>query len=374
MHLFFFDLKNQLDMLAPIIFNLSYNQKVIIVNLNPFLNLNENNNKLLNRLLEQKNILYVNIYKKKNVFNIYFRFLLYFFKKIIISSYRLRSFFYRSSIQLNHNFFKKFISEKVLSINFEESLPEKKQKYLYKTFKNIFKVHKHHGGLNTLQAITQNDIFDNCDYYFSPNKLGKSDQIIKNPEFKNFGSPRYDKSWINVLKNIYLKQSSLNFARNEKIKVGFIFDPNAPNIKQIYDIEIALEKNVNIELKKSRKTKNTYKLEEKNAIQATEILMWSDIIISHPSSIILEAIIMNKIIIFPEYILKLSKQYDNSIFKDCNSILNMETLEDITNFVFQYKKEIKLVQNTAFLKKVIGYSDTDIIKNYLIFYKELNKQ
>ena len=65
MHLFFFDLKNQLDMLAPIIFNLSYNQKVIIVNLNPFLNLNENNNKLLNRLLEQKNILYVNIYKKK---------------------------------------------------------------------------------------------------------------------------------------------------------------------------------------------------------------------------------------------------------------------------------------------------------------------
>ena len=65
MHLFFFDLKNQLDMLAPIIFNLSYNQKVIIVNLNPFLNLNENNNKLLNRLLEEKNILYVNIYKKK---------------------------------------------------------------------------------------------------------------------------------------------------------------------------------------------------------------------------------------------------------------------------------------------------------------------
>ena len=29
-----------------------------------------------------------------------------------------------------------------------------------------------------MQAKTQNDVFDYCDYYFSPNKLGKSEEII----------------------------------------------------------------------------------------------------------------------------------------------------------------------------------------------------
>ena len=110
-------------------------------------------------------------------------------------------------------------------------------------------------------------------------------------------------------------------------------------------------------------------------MNSTELIKWADIIMTaRPSSIILEAIKRNKIIIVPTYLNPLTK--DALIFK-CRKILKYDKedllLNFINNFSFNESKKNKKKYSKNLVKKFVGsFNSKSILENYSNFYRKFN--
>ena len=110
-------------------------------------------------------------------------------------------------------------------------------------------------------------------------------------------------------------------------------------------------------------------------MNSSELIKWADIIMSaRPSSIIIEAIKKNKIIIVPTYLNSLTK--DALIFK-FKKILKYKRedllLNFINNFSFDDLKKNKVKYSKNFLTKFTGsFNSKGILENYSNFYKKFS--
>ena len=371
MHIFFFDLKNQLDMISPLVWKLGKENKVKVFNINLFLNINSQNNRLISSLSKNRNIEFVNNFKFQNF---YFVLLNLFLKRLmlVVHPYRkISKFFYTSSFYLSKKFICKNLNYKLIkTVTFEESLPNNKQLFLNSLFCNSgIKVIKIHGGLNILKVKTSKTIFDNCDYYLSPNYFWKSKSIIENKKFIKLGSPRYDKIWIKNLQKIYSTKKKLYNSRKNKV-IGLIVNPANKIYSKMLKLGLELKKK-NYKVLISEKNKNTQVLEYKNIFQATEIIMNSDIIISYPSSIICEALVENKIVIFPNYVIKDSKIYKKNMLNNYKAIYKLNSLDEIYGFIKSLTRRKYHLKYKTLLKDTIGISKKSILKKYTDFYSKI---
>ena len=380
MHLFLVDQYIALDTISPIIYSLAKREKVSLYNSNLFYNFK---NEKVVKFLIKNNVLYLelNDFSKSNLIRITKIFFL--LPKCIIC---LKIF------NIFHKFFYKYYFIFILN-EIEDLLIKKKIKTLtvvddlhIKNLRLISFVCKKldipiilvPSGINTIKLPKLNyRYFYLIDYFLSPNYLREfSKSLLRSIFVKTLGSPRYSDEWLSILEKIYSRKI---LGDKKKIKIGFFLRAGSPEnekflllikkLKKIKTVKCEIRDKPR-DLRPSICSKFYY-----NNMNSTELIKWADIIMTaRPSSIILEAIKRNKIIIVPTYLNPLTK--DALIFK-CRKILKYDKedllLNFINNFSFNESKKNKKKYSKNLVKKFVGsFNSKSILENYSNFYRKFN--
>jgi len=386
MHLFFIDQYISLDMMAPIIYKLSKKNKIFVYNLNEAQSYNKTSiYKFLNK---QRNI-----YFKRNLidyFSINFliilliKLFLFIPSKKINSNFKFWSYLWNNLILISERKLLNFITKnQIKTISIDESLPHKKRVFLYKFCKllNIPLV-MNHGGLYTLKTkINNKKKFKENSFFLSPNKYpiftyNFDKKYLNSGKYLEFGSPRFDKSWLDIIKKIYRKKKSTN-----KIKIAFFVRPTSISYSEILKILGKLGKLEKFEIKINYKPRDIFPTKysnfNRNEMQSSELILWSDLVICYASSVMVEAICRDKPLIYLNY-LEVEKKSEISWFDQFNFIkkgrnLN-NTIELIKNFNIKDKSYIiKRKGKIALLKKLISSNGkSSILRKYYTFYRKIS--
>tara|TARA_B100000989_G_scaffold296147_1_gene278744 strand:+ start:29842 stop:31008 length:1167 start_codon:yes stop_codon:yes gene_type:complete len=387
MHIFFFDQYISLDMMAPTINELSKKSKVYICNFNKVQSLKKN--KIYNFLIKKKSIIELsgideNLTLKK--INYYLLNLLLLSPAFVLK----RGFKYWKYIWENYNFVSNFKvlefikKNNIKSISIDESLAVNKRKFLVNISNKLnIPIIMHHGGLYTIKSVKKNvSKFFDCNYYLSPNNFPmytynfKSTALIRDKYFQ-LGSPRYDIKWLNILDKIYLNKKKI---LSKKIKIGLFIRPTSKLNYLNYKLISEISKLGNIDLKINNKPRDIYPTKcsnINNRIDSSELIYWADLILSYPTSIIIEAICRDKPIIYLNFLQ--NNQGDKSWFdsspgltrgKSLNNTINLIKSFNLNNKNFKYRDYDK----RKILKKFISYEfNKNIINNYNKFYNISHK-
>ncbi|MDC1055556.1 hypothetical protein OAP93_03905, partial [Candidatus Pelagibacter ubique] len=309
MHLFLTDVFISVDMLSPIAHLLSKNKmKVGILNCNCIQDHTEDN--VLNYLIHENEVTYfkflpLNFYNK----------IIYYFVKLLLKLprfilIRMTNFWF--FIARKKNFFcdKEFkdflIKNNIKTITICENFQKK----------NLEKVRKISKFLEIPLILVPSGLrldesknlemkrINFCDHYLSPNKI----LIDSNKTKKNLimGSPRYHEDWFKTLKSIY--KFNVHLKKNDKLKIA-AFVKSGSHFGEndlFYKLINKLKKTENIEIKIKNKPSDIFPNKcakfLKDGYSSTELIEWSDIIITgRPSSILVEAIIKDKYIFLINY-------------------------------------------------------------------------
>ena len=389
MHLFFIDQYISLDMMAPIMFKLSKKNKVFLYNFNKVQTYKHI--QLYKFLLKQKNIKISNFtifdFSKNFIVLLFLKFLLLFPSFILKRGYR-----YWSYIWKNYNFTSKkkimeFIKKQnIKTISIDESLSTKKKLFLSEISKQLnIPIIMNHGGLYTVKTLKSNTKnIEKCTFYLSPNKFpiltyNPSKNYFKSGKYNQYGSPRFDLEWLDILKKIakidYQKES-------KKTRVALFVKPAAIFYPITLQLLEDLKKINNIEVKINYKPRDVWPTKisniSKSEIQSSELIIWSDIVLSYASSIILEVICRDKPLIYLNYLQNDTKG-GTSWFDDLNFIkkgknLN-NTLKILSNFNKSKKKHVINKKNKEIiLKKFISNpKGKGILNKYYFFYNKISK-
>ena len=378
MHIFFIDLKISIDMYAPVIFSLiKNNEKVTVINLNLIQEYNEKNNKILSFLSKNKNF---NLIKNNQIKNFKFLFFKKFFslfkilsKKKYNSKYRLWKFLWLGVFYLSPNFIKKISQiNQAKTFTILEDLPPKKKTFIKFLSEDLkIPIIMMHGGINTLPSMA-NFLEIIPDYYLAANNLGKQN-INKLDSFKHLGSPRYAMWWITTLEKIYKIKSK----KNKSFRIGIFIDQNSKLKKEGINKIINELKNNGYNILINSKPREIIPLEfsyQINEISSSELIFNSDVIISYPSSILLEVIQRDKPILFPKFLDRFDELNKGNVFENNEmfyfplSMKNlMSTIEDLKSKKIRHKYDAENKKN--FLKLMIeGNSHKSTGNNYLDFY------
>lgn len=387
MHLFFVDQYISFDMMAPIIHRLSKKNKIFFYNFNKVQTFD--NNKVHNFIVNQKNI-----YEVKNLTSFFSQ--KFFFLVLINFIFFLPTFILKKGfkfwryIWVEFNFVSKeklikFIKEnKIKTMSIDESLVEKKRRFLTEISKELnIPLIMNHGGLYTIKAIKKNDLkFKESSFFLSPNilpiltyKFKKN--YIKSGKYKQFGSPRFDLEWMKILEKIYKKKTKND---NKKIKVAFFLRPTSFSYDGIIKLLNQLKVMNNIEIKLNYKPRDVFPTKcsniSKSDMQSSELIMWSDIVITYASSIILEAVCRDKPIIYLDYI-KIDDKNDISWFDELKFIKKAKKLDDVIKGLksFNRNKQNYIITSRnkmILLKKFITSPNAkNILTKYNSFYYKL---
>ncbi len=310
MHLFIVDLFISLDTVAPIIDGLNKKgQKTKICFVNPMQDFSHH------RLIQ---------YLNKSKFNQnhgqlclgFVNKINYIVLKIIMS---LPSFFlnkldriwkkiYISKIFFNENNFIKFLKKNDFkSVTIEESLPKNKRKLIINACNKInIPVLCIASGLFTIKMKQDREIylFKKINFYLSPNLFAPYKKKIQtSKKFLLCGSPRYDTKWMIKLKKIYNCKNAL---KNKKIKIAYFLRSTSENLNDHLKLIEKIKKIKNIEIKFGNKPREIRPLKSslfsKDELNTTELIVWSDIVISAPTSILVDSVQRKKITICLEYL------------------------------------------------------------------------
>ena len=366
MYLFLFDHIIQLDSLAPLIELIKKEKKnVIILNSNPIASYKKN--KLLKYFANQN----IKILNNSNtgvinyIILIFFKILCFLPIKIII---RFSGFWWKISnmVFFNTKEFQKFIEKNNVSkIIIPNDYVEAKKLFL-NNLKKISKIKIIELEVGTRTLITkpyEKSFFplSLCDAYISSCKISHKVKDNEMDKIKSLGCLRYSGFWIEKLSQIYKNEKKFN----QKTKVGvFINDRIFTNPKNF----IQKLKNIKkIHVEKSSKPKSI--LPEKctpifnEKFNATELIDWSDILISHSSSILIEAIIKKKKVFYCNF-LKYEDKFEvkKSFFDNIRGFYYFENETDLIN---------ALENCENYINKKYTYEDIDIVNELKGFKNEL---
>ena len=155
-------------------------------------------------------------------------------------------------------------------------------------------------------------------------------------------------------------------------KIGVFLTQDAQNFPKSHPIIKILLEQKSIELKFRNKPRdfmpNKFCKFNYDELDTSELVDWSDIIISVQTSALLEALLKNKQIIFLEHLVP--KTYGNWI-KKFNNVVNLtKKNKDLIKFI-----NLNNLKNNNYLKYkkiVIGDEKKNILEGYVKFYNKLN--
>ena len=324
MHLFFVDQYISMDMMAPIMFKKKKKNKVFLCNFNKIQTFKHI--QLYKFLVKQKNIKIVNFttnsFSKNSIYLLFLKFLL-----LLPSFFLKRGYKYWKYIWENNNFISKkkilnfIIKNNIKTISIDEALVVKKKYFLIKICKVLnIPLLVNHGGLSTIKSINKNgNLLKDFTFYLAPNKFPiynyqLSKNYLRSGKYIQLGSPRFDITWLNILKNIYKTNS---YKRSKKVKVALFVRPTSISYSLTLKLLENLKKIENLEVKLNYKPRDVWPTKcsnmNKNEMHSSELIIWADIVISYASSIILEAVCRNKPIVYLNY-LQNDKKRDISRF------------------------------------------------------------
>ena len=384
MHLFLYDNLLQLDTITPVIDIIKDQRKIMVSSLN--ITHNYSNNKLI-KYLNQNNIECLsfpptNIENRIKLFLIRSLLLL---PKIILSKFH--GFWYRldEKIFLDKKKFLNFLKEKkIKTINIPGDFTPNKKIFLYNLkLEYDLKIIEIEVGLRTLITDPYEKFpLDYCDFYLTTNKFLSFLSFKNKKEFnrktKFLGSSRYSSQWIEILDEI----NKIPYKRTKKINVALFlaprnFEENPNFLKKILKIE-----NINLEI--SNKPKSVLPLKccdfYYDKFNSNQLINWADIIICHASSIVIEAIIKKKKILFCSFI-KFDKKFKvlGNEFEIFDCVKKMQNFEQIIENIANFDHEIIEEKNVFFdkddqlaLHQLRGFSnDDEMINNYINFYENV---
>lgn len=386
MHLFFIDQFISLDMMAPIMYRLSKKKEIYLYNFNKVQSYNDT--KIYKFLENQKKILIID--SLTDIFSLKFILLILIKLLATLPSKKLnKSVKFWKYIWLNYNFVSKkkliqFVKKnKILSISIDESLEEKKRLFLIEICKELdLPLIMNHGGLYTIKAIKKDfRKFKDVSFFLSPNKFPiytykLNQKYLKSGKYLQYGSPRFDEAWINIIKKFNDKKKNDN-----KIKIAFFVRPTSASYTDTLQILKKLNKINNLDVRLNYKPRDVLPTKfsnfKKNEMQSSELIAWSDLVLCYASSIMVEAVCLDKPLIYLNY-LKIDKETDVSWFDDLKFVKKAKNLSQSIELIKNFtKKSNKYIVNTnnkkIFLKKFISNSKAKgILEKYYTFYNKIS--
>jgi len=381
MHLFIVDLFISLDTVAPIIDGLNKKgKKTKICFVNPMQDFSHH--KLIQYLNKSKfnqnhGQLCLGFFNKIN----------YILLKIIISFPllllnkldRIWNKIYNSTIFFNEKNFIKFLKKNnVKNVTIEDSLPKNKKKLIINACSKIgIPILCIASGLFTIKIKKNKEIylFEKINLYLSPNLFAPyRKNILTSKKFLLCGSPRYDTKWIMKLKKIY---NYKNKFQNKKIKIAYFLRTTSENHNVHLKLIEKIKKIKNIEIKFGNKPREIAPFKSSlfanNNLNSTELILWSDITISAPSSILVESVLRKKLTICLEYLTPEGKTASHfsdhknvvMIAKSSNEAVNIINKFNSNEHKFNNIKDIGLFLNLFINNKNKNYS---IVENIIKYY------
>ena len=389
MHLFFVDQYISVDMMAPVIYKLAKKNNVFVCNFNKIQSLKKI--ELYKFIIDQKNVSEVRdvikFFSKENFYLALINLLLLLPAPFLKKGYRYWKYIWENVNFVSRDLLIKFIkNNKIKTFSYDESLVENKKKFIISISKELnIPLIMNHGGLYTLKARKKKNYkFKECDFFLSPNKFpifaNKLDKIyLRSGKYHQLGSPRFDEEWLNVLKKIFKRSKTTN---KKKIKVAFFVRPTSISYSETLNLLKDLYKIENIEVKLNYKPRDVWPTKcssiSRSEMQSSELIFWSDLVISYASSIILEGICRNKPLIYLDY-LQIHKKNDTSWFDDFVCIKKAKNSNHVIKLIMNFKKNrdkliINELNKKLILKNFITHkSGRGILNKYNSFYNNLNK-
>ena len=379
MNIFFFEFLIQLDSISPLLYLLKKNK--IDVKFSSLYPIHDYKYNYLFKILMSNQIEYIKgfplNYRKKIILNLLIIFT-YLPKKIGI---KLEGFWFRVYRNFNFLSHKEFINfcknNNVRNLIIPYDLPIFKKKFFQECKKEIdINIIEIEVGTRTLKSDIDKFNLQYCDYFISSNKLINKNQSFKK-KIKSLGSLRYTSFWLKIL--------SKKKENNKKVglkKINVVIFLNQRILEQSKKIFSQIIDNRSINIFIGNKPKSVLPLKHTDyfydKFSTSELIDIADIIISHSSSILIEAILKRKTIIYTSF-----ANYENiystinkSHFEEMKSILKAKNLRDLNDFIKKVKNGQIRVDYTKDeykkLNQLKGFkSDNKIKTDYLNFFRKL---
>ena len=219
------------------------------------------------------------------------------------------------------------------------------------------------------------------DYYIVENEINKKNAIkfgIKDKIVKNWGSPRYSKKWIYFYYKL-IEKKNVNHDKNKilfllphwsfKVNIDETFElirhclnkfPGGVTIKphirkKFTDYDLKAKKLID-------DLKATYSINIAENESTPNLIQKNEIIVGFGTSVIIDALYLNKILIIPDYLQKNDTIFNNS--KLSNLVYSSEEFSNILNNLGNIK--VKHQNFQLMEKKYIRQlnKDIDILENY----------
>ena len=211
--------------------------------------------------------------------------------------------------------------------------------------------------------------------------------VADNQKVFNLGSARFCKENTNLLDQIYGENNILNETKNNKLNILYIdgaFDIRKNKIELIH--EISKLNNINFKVKAhprglfqiDKANENGKQFKKSNYtnffwtyLHLLKLIEESDIVIGTYSSALIDAILLNKKILFPKFLLKIESKF--VIFHESfNFVSTFLNLDDMTKFLKLDKVTLQnLTTNDAdlFLSQyaTVEKNGEQILENYFNF-------
>lgn len=384
MNLFIIHSFPDLDNLAPIINFLSKKKSVLILSVYPIHDFKKY--KILSFLIRQK----VNY---KTILDLSFKHKIFgFFLKIFLSLPDLLldklnfvwNYFYYNSFLFNEDLINNLNKDrKLTSINIDDALPNK-YKIVLTTYskKNEIPLYLYKSGVDMRreknQITNSKNEFVYNDYGYCSKIIIQDNHHIVGEEHKTYREKvvkschRYSYQWINYSENAYdIKFDSAENLYDEKKKLRIvIFTTNSTknkwddiykNIKNLNYVEVKIVKKPRGKLKPLHLHKNS-NIEH----SSSELINWSDIVISHSTSLLVEAVIKNKKILFMEY---LSSKKEDLIIDDYDFIEKIFSDNHLNASIQNFKNNgpTNFINKEHLLLKMLGknYKDNKYLEKFV---------
>ncbi len=198
------------------------------------------------------------------------------------------------------------------------------------------------------------------------------------------GSPRFSQEWSDVLKQIIPASRVMDNKKSGKVKVVYMergLDLHGPYKETIKETLVRLSQLEFVEFMIKPHTRsnqlhfkdfpgNIYLASEENSVN---LIQWADVIIGSVSSILVEALLQKKILIYPKYF-----QEKQMLFEEKKACLTVHNYEELVEALKRIKKNPGVLPYDQanveeFFREVIyaGAHQKDVLEKYVHFFQSL---
>tara|TARA_B100000676_G_scaffold312863_1_gene389417 strand:- start:4354 stop:5634 length:1281 start_codon:yes stop_codon:yes gene_type:complete len=237
------------------------------------------------------------------------------------------------------------------------------------------------------KVLLEKNKFNDFDFFVVSNELEKSTRLYRGLEenkLKVLGSARFSKEWVKINNSIIPKYLHKNNDRDPRLKVVFMehsshYRANDYEIKESIN-KISKLKYINLVVKAHTRSNRFFNNFDNvnlanSSITSTELVMWADAVIVTMSSIALEPLLQNKVLLYPEYFHR-----NTTLWGDYGSCWKINSLSELVDALLLLRKKPTLKpykKDTVnkFLDEAIynGKSNNDILQNYVNFIQQIKR-